>query len=214
MPAALRFTDTSHGSFALGEPGAVVDARRHAVVDMPWTWLRQVHGPRCVVVDAPGAMAGSEADAAVTTVPGAVLSVITADCAPVLLAAPGVIGAAHAGWRGLVAGVLEETVSAMRDAGADHISAWLGPCIRGRCYEFGEDELDEASTRLGPEVRTETSWGTPAFDVAVGVQQALRSVGVTDLVDNGTCTACSPVHWSYRVRGDVGRQAALIWLES
>src|SRR5438876_12396346 len=86
-----------------------VATRRRVVVDLRWTWLRQVHGDRVVTVSSPGAGAGSRADAAVTDQAGCALAVLTADCAPVALASPqGVLGVAHAGWRGLEAGVLEQ----------------------------------------------------------------------------------------------------------
>lgn len=177
------------------------------------TWLRQVHGADVVRVPGPGSRCGTEADGAVTTEPGATLSVITADCAPVLLGSPVAVAAVHAGWRGLVAGVLTEAVGMLRSEGARDITAWLGPCIRARCYEFGAGDLDTVAGVLGDEVRAVTAWGTPALDVTAGVRAALASVGVTDVVDDGVCTACSPRHHSHRARGDRGRQVACIWLE-
>ena len=137
-----------------------VEARRRAVVDLPWTWLRQVHGDRVVVVDEPGGGAGRSADAAVTDRSGCALAVLTADCAPVaLLGSNGVVGVAHAGWRGLVAGVLERAVEVMRAAGAGDVHALLGPCIRPGCYEFGADDLAQVARRLGDGVRGTTSTG-------------------------------------------------------
>lgn len=213
MNSQVVFTDDAAGSFAIDGDPNVLAARRRAIVDAPVTWLRQVHGAACVVVTTPGEHAGAQADAAVTAVPGAVLSVISADCAPVILVSDEVVGAAHAGWRGLVAGVLPATVEAMRGLGAGHITAHLGPCIRHRCYEFVGDDLDRAAAVLGDGVRSTTAWGTPALDVTVGVVTSLSSVGVTDVRDGGVCSACSPVHWSWRAREDRGRQAAITWLE-
>ncbi len=123
------------------------------------------------------------------------------------------MGAVHAGWRGLLAGVLPATVEQMRALGATEITAWLGPCIRPRCYEFGADDLAVVAQRLGEEVRATTAWGTPALDVAAGVRRSLAEAGVASIIDSGVCTACSPVHFSHRARGDVGRQAAQVWLE-
>ena len=97
--------------------------------------------------------------------------------------------------------------------GATDVTAWLGPCIRTRCYEFGAADLDEATDALGPSVRSTTAWGTPAFDVTAAVRASLASAGVHELCDTGVCTACSPVHFSHRARAEPGRQAALIWLE-
>lgn len=204
-------TDRSHGDLAIGSAG--VEARRRAIVDAPWTWLRQVHGGDVVVVTEPGEHAGVDADAAVTTVPGAVLAVQAADCAPIALLAPEVVGVAHAGWRGLAAGVVGAAVDAMRERGATEVRAVLGPCIRPRCYEFGPADLDVVASRLGGGVRSTTARGTSALDVPAAVHAALVAAGVVDVVDTGVCTACSPVHWSHRARGDAGRQAVVVWRE-
>ena len=123
------------------------------------------------------------------------------------------MAAVHAGWRGLAAGVIDHAVEAMRDAGATAITAWLGPCIRSRCYEFGPRDLDAVIAAVGPEVASTTAWGAPALDVSAGVHAVLGRLGVDEVDDTGVCTACSPVHFSHRARGDSGRQAAFIWLE-
>ncbi|MBO0731516.1 MAG: polyphenol oxidase family protein, partial [Acidimicrobiaceae bacterium] len=124
---------------------------RVQLVNLPWTVLRQVHGARVVTVASPGEGSGEPADGAVTTCPGAALAVLTADCAPVALASPeGVVGVAHAGWRGLLAGVIEATVEAMRALGARRVDAVLGPCIRPACYAFGAEDLEIVAARLGP----------------------------------------------------------------
>jgi len=104
---------------------------------------KQVHGIEVAVVQKPWAEgAGPAADALVSNVPGLGLGVITADCAPVLFYADGIAGAAHAGWRGAVAGVLEATVAAMRALGAVQIHAVIGPCIQQQSYEVGADMRD------------------------------------------------------------------------
>ena len=214
MPRSVRssFSERGDGDLCVDADPAGLGPRRQSVAPGEWTWLRQVHGPRVVEVVAPGDHAGAEADAAVTTTPGAVLAVHTADCAPVLLRSEDatVVGAAHAGWRGLVAGVLEETVAAMVRAGATGIRARLGPHIRGRCYEFGADELDLVAARYGDDVRTTTGWGTPGLDVTAAVEAALGARGVA-VTDHGGCTACEPRRlWSHRARGDRARMAATI----
>ena len=211
------FTDRAAGD--LGHAGDYVhavrpevEARRRAVVDLPWTWLRQVHGDRVVVVDEPGSGAGQRADAAVTDRPGCALAILTADCAPVaLIASDGVVGVAHAGWRGLVGGVLERTVQVMRAGGASDVRALLGPCIRPGCYEFGAFDLAQVARRLGEGVRATTASGAPALDVPAAVRAALGRVGVVDVDDVGVCTACSPVHFSHRARRELGRQALVVW---
>lgn len=205
------FTDRRHGDLAVGGDPATLASRRRAVVDGAWTWLHQVHGARVVTVTQPGEHAGAEADAAVTAAPGAPVAVHTADCAPVLLVADGAVGVAHAGWRGLVAGVIEATARALADLGHPAHAAVLGPCIRPRCYEFGGPELDLVVERYGPTVRAETTAGAPALDLAAAVAAACRGLDLA-VDDVGTCTACSPVHWSHRARAESGRQALVAWI--
>jgi YfiH family protein len=215
--ASVAFTgraegDLGHGGAPVVEVDSSVAARRRAVVDLPWTWLRQVHGADVVRVHGPGDAAGARADAAVTDVPGAALAVLTADCAPVALASPeGVMGVAHAGWRGVTAGVLERTVAEMRALGATRIEAALGPCIHPGCYEFGEDQLAIVADRLGHRVRATTTGGRPALDLPAAVREALGRAGVDDVADVDVCTACSPDHYSWRARRDAARQAAVVW---
>lgn len=216
MPGSVRlaFSERADGDLAIDGDPSVLDRRRQAFAPGAWTWLRQVHGAEVVVVESAGAAAGAEADAAVTAVPGAVLAVHTADCAPVLLVAEddGVVGAAHAGWRGIVGGVLERTVEAMGRLGAGRTTAHVGPHIRARCYEFGPDDLDLVAARYGDGVRSETGWGTPALDVTSAIRRALEPLDV-EVVDHGGCTACEPTRlWSHRARADTGRAAATVTL--
>ena len=215
--ANVVFTDRAAGD--LGHAGEhvhvvrpEVEARRRAVVDLPWTWLRQVHGDRVVVVTEPGGGAGQRADAAVTDRPGCALAILTADCAPVaLVASDGVVGVAHAGWRGLVDGVLERTVEQMHELGARDVRAVLGPCIRPGCYEFGLADLARVARRLGDGVRATTVSGAAALDVPAAVRAALAGAGVAEVDDVGVCTACSPVHFSHRARRELGRQGLVVW---
>lgn len=208
--AHLRFTGRHDGDLASASPG--VDRRRRAVVDLPWTWLHQVHGADVVTVDAPGALAGTSADAAVTGVPGAVVSVLTADCAPVALLADDAVGAVHAGWRGLAAGIVPAAVDALRRLTDRPIRAVVGPCIEPECYEFGSDDLDAVAAVLGHGVRATTRSGAPALDLPEAVAAALRAAGVEEIDGRGVCTACSPDHWSHRAAGDPERQALAVWL--
>ena len=182
------------------------------MIDYPWTWLRQVHGNAVITVTEPGEAAGLASDAVVTATAGAAIAVHTADCAPVLLLADGAVGVVHAGWKGLASGVIEAAAAALVDLGHPPRQAILGPCIRARCYEFGIDDLDHVADRYGPTVRSTTSWGSPALDVAAGVRAACDGLGV-ELTDSAVCTACSPSHWSHRARADAGRQALVAWIE-
>lgn len=120
-------------------------ARRVGAAPAALVGLTQVHGAEVVRVAEPWAAGGgTRADAMVTDRPGVALGIVTADCAPVLLADSdrGVVGAVHAGWRGAVAGVLEATIAAMRALGAVHVQAAVGPCIRQASYEVGPDLRD------------------------------------------------------------------------
>jgi hypothetical protein len=177
---------------------------------MPWTWLHQVHGARVVVVERPGDCRGEEADAAVTTVPGAALAVLTADCAPVGLSSPeGVVAVAHAGWRGLMAGVLEAAIAAMRALGACEVQAALGPCIHPHAYRFSPTDLEFVVNRFGPAVQAVDCQGYPALDLPAAVRAALERSGASLAADAGTCTHCSGAHWSWRARRETSRQATI-----
>lgn len=187
-------------------------AAQSLLADAPWTWLRQVHGSGVVVVEHPGACRGEEGDAAVTTCAGAALVVLTADCAPVGLASPeGVIGIAHAGWRGLIAGVVEAAVATMRSLGASDVSAALGPCIAPHAYRFSAPELALVVERFGRGVVAVGPDGHPALDLPATVRAALDRAGATLVGDAQICTHCSPDHWSWRANGDKARQASVVW---
>jgi YfiH family protein len=219
-PAEVVFTGRAEGDLghagrwvAVDEIDQDVAERRRAVLDRPWSWLRQVHGNEVVVVDEPGARAGERGDALVTARPDAALAVLTADCAPLaLVSTEGVVAAVHAGWRGLEAGVVEHAVAHMRDLGATDVDAALGPCIHSECYEFGEAELERMTARFGDGVRGTTSDGRPALDVPAAVRAALGRAGARLVYADDACTACSPGHFSHRARSEQERQAVVVWL--
>ena len=164
------------------------------------------------------------ADAMVTDKPGLLIGILTADCAPVLLAdsEAGVIGAAHAGWRGALAGVTDSAIAGMEQLGArrERIVAAVGPCIAQPSYEVDEGfrtrfvETDLASSRFF----AEGPWGKPHFDLSGYVRQRLRAAGIADVETFGLDTyAQADRFYSYRRathRGeaDYGRQASLIGL--
>ena len=153
------------------------------------------------------------ADAVVSTRAGLALSVRVADCVPVLFAdaASGVIGAAHAGRVGLLGGVLEATIAAMRAAGAREITAWIGPHICGQCYEVPAQMADEAA-RVLPQTRATTSWGTPAIDLGAGAAARMADLGVTSHRFE-RCTRTDDELFSRRADGPgAGRQLGLVWL--
>ncbi len=212
--ARIAFTGRTDGDLAVaGDPDELA-RRRSGLVDLPWTWLQQVHGRRVVLVERPGDHAGAEADAAVTTASGAVLAVHTADCAPVALVTDGgAVAVAHAGWKGLAEGVVEATVERLRAVADGPVRAVVGALIGPECYEFGAEDLAGVVGRLGDGVAGRTSNGAPALDLPAGVRGALERAGVDDVTFDGACTACGPDAYSYRARQDTGRQAVLAWIE-
>ena len=216
-PFRSRTTRRDDGDFRIDADVDALEARRRGIVDAPWTWLRQVHGARVVTVTAPGEHAGAVADAAVTTVPMAPLAIHTADCAPLMLLGPGavpVVGVAHVGWRGLLAGVVGATLDAMRALGAGEVAASVGPCVRPGCYEFGDDDLDALEAAFGTDLRATATSGRPALDLVAGVRSALRAAGVPALHEHGGCTACDRRWFSHRGRRDPERMATVAWLTS
>lgn len=190
--------------------------------------LYQVHSTQVVVVEAPCAPADRpRADAMVSRVPGLALGIATADCGPILFADPvnGVIGAAHAGWKGALAGVVAATVAAMEGLGADRaaIVAVLGPTIAQASYEVGPDflarfraEAPEADRFLAEGARP----GHAQFDLPAFILAQVRAAGIAEATALGLCTYADPGRfYSYRRathRGetDYGRLISAIALTS
>jgi YfiH family protein len=177
-------------------------------------WLRQVHGTR--VVDAAQAEPGCAADAALARQAACVCVVMTADCLPVLLCdrAGSVVAAAHAGWRGLAAGVLERSVEAMAVAPAD-LLAWLGPAIGPAHFEVGA-EVRAAFVDADPTAASAFRAGAAGkwhADLFVLARQRLQACGVASVHGGGECTYSDPQRfYSHRRDGLSGRMATLIWL--
>jgi YfiH family protein len=165
-----------------------------------------------VTVTEPGEHAGVDADAAVTERPGCALVVRSADCVPVVLVAARAVGVVHAGWRGLVEGVVTSAVTALRDLDRGAITAHVGPCIRPGCYEFAGPERDAVLARFGPEVAATTTWGTPALDLPAVVRAALAEADVEALHDGAGCTACDQRWYSHRARGERERFGTVAWI--
>lgn len=189
-------------------------ARLRAHLPAEPVWLRQVHGVN--VIRATSALAGSTADASYTREKNVVCGVMAADCMPILLAhdAGEVIGIAHAGWRGLAAGVIEAAIAAM-GVPAERILAWLGPAIGPTVYEVGEEvraaflERDEgAAAAFSP-----TRAGHWRLDLYAVAKQRLASRGATRVFGGGLCTCSDPERFfSYRRDRAGERMAAAIWL--
>lgn len=141
-----NFFSLNAGTGSSDEPAAIAENRRRiaeamGVAPAHLIGVHQVHSPDAVFASAPWSSERPHADAIVTTTPGLAISVLTADCAPVLLADrnAGIVAAAHAGWKGALSGVLERTAGLMRAHGAKHISAAIGPCIHQASYEVGPE---------------------------------------------------------------------------
>lgn len=189
-------------------------ARLRRLLPADPVWLKQVHGIR--VVDAPSVGALEQADASVSRRAGVVCAVMAADCMPVLLADRNgsVVAAAHAGWRGLCAGVVEATLEAMRVPPAD-VLAWLGPAIGPRAYEVGDEvraafiERDGAAAAAFAATRP----GHWLLDLYAVARQRLASHGVHAMHGGRYCTHSDAARFfSFRRDRTAERMAALIWL--
>jgi copper oxidase (laccase) domain-containing protein len=196
-----------------GPDAPLAEARRQALVQGPWTTVHQVHGSAVAVVEVPGSLE-VEADALVTDVPGLAIACLAADCALIGFSSPeGVIGVAHAGWRGLLDGVIEHTVDELRRHGATAVRAVTSAMIHSECYEFSPGDLDAAASSFGEVVRARTADGRPAFDLPAGISEALRRAAAEEVGSLGGCTGCDPGWFSARTRADAGRHALVLWRE-
>ena len=179
-------------------------------------WLSQQHGTNVLDLDgARDAPAGE--DASFTRRPGRVCAILTADCLPVLLASDSGAGvaAAHAGWRGLAAGVIEATVRALA-LPPQSLLAWLGPGIGPDHFEIGAEVRDEL-LRADPQAEAafeRNMRGRYLADLAALARRRLERLGVARIYGGDACTYAAPEdYFSYRRDGRTGRQATLIWLE-
>jgi YfiH family protein len=200
------------------DPAAVAAnrARLRAALALPAepAWLEQVHGARVLDLDRDGV---EPADGAVTSQPGVVCAVLTADCLPVVLAdgRGRRVGVAHAGWRGLLAGVLPAAVQAL-EVDAREVRAWLGPAIGAAAYEVGAD-VREPFVAVDPGAgrwfasNARGRWQADLYGLA---QDSLRAAGVTQVYGGGFCTYREADRFfSHRREAPCGRMATLAWLE-
>jgi YfiH family protein len=227
--------DSLNMGAAIGDsPEAVAENRRlvSAALRLPAepVWLEQVHGTHVVVLGGTAGLAGGAAgvgaiadgavpqgDASVAWGPGRVCAIRVADCMPVLFAARdgAVVGAAHAGWRGLAGGVLEATVGRM-GVPASQLIAWMGPAIGQANFEVGED-VRLAFTGADPEAASAflpNARGRWQCDLYALARRRLAAIGVSGVYGGGWCTfADSKQFFSYRRNSQCGRMAALIWMD-
>jgi hypothetical protein len=215
--SAPPFESLNLGGHVGDEPAAVAENRRRvaAALALPREplWLEQVHGARVAEADRPGTPAA--ADAAVSRQSGRVLAILVADCLPVLFASRdgAVVAAAHAGWRGLAAGVLEATVAAMQ-VEPRGIVAWLGPAIGPRHFEVGEEVraaflAHDAGAAEGFVRNARGRWQCDLLGLA---RRRLAALGLSEPGAVQLCTYAERERcFSYRRDGRTGRMAALIW---
>lgn len=178
-------------------------------------WLSQVHGIKVVTLHS-GTAIGIEADASVTSTKGIVCAVLTADCLSVLFTDRdgNQIAAAHAGWRGLVAGVLEATLTKMA-IDPKRVLVWMGPAIGPQAFEVGPEVREKFISQHPASAVAFTPligdrWWMDIYELA---RQRLRRQGVGDIFGGGFCTYSDPERFfSYRRDGETGRMASLIWM--
>jgi len=186
--------------------------------------VHQVHSPHAVLVSAPWRGERPHADGLVTTTPGLVISVLTADCTPVLLAdaEAGIVGAAHAGWKGAIGGVLKSTIALMQEQGAalERISAAIGPCIHQTSYEVGAEFEQRFRAENESHARYFASGedGKFQFDLPGFCADKLRAAGLTR-IETLPLDTYAHEDWLYshrrsvhRAEGDYGRNCAAIAL--
>ncbi|WP_185048455.1 peptidoglycan editing factor PgeF [Thermocatellispora tengchongensis] len=226
----MTFTDR-HGGVSTGpyssrnlgglvgdDPEAVAANRARTAAELGLAglvFLRQVHGADVAYVTAPFTGDAPPLDGSVTDRPGLGLAVLGADCAPVLVADPvaGVVGAAHSGRPGTLAGVAGNLVAEMARRGAEpsRCVAVIGPAACGRCYEVPEAMREEGAARV-PETWSTTSWGTPALDLRAGIAAQLVKAGVGEVRHDDRCTIESEELFSHRRERVTGRFAGIVWL--
>jgi YfiH family protein len=182
-------------------------------------WLQQVHG--AAVVDAAAVPAGTRADASFSVLPGVVCAILVADCMPVLFTdrSGSRVAAAHAGWRGLVGGVLEATLSAS-GLRPDETLAWIGPAIGPSRFEVGDDVRDAFLAAADADAASVAACFRPHVagkwwaDLPGLARRRLAVLGVDAVFASGLCTASDAQRfYSYRRDGLTGRMAALIWID-
>jgi YfiH family protein len=215
------FDSLNLGAHVGDSPSAVAENRRRVrtLLSLPAepAWLEQVHGARVADLDAPGGASLAPADAVITCRPGKVCAVQVADCLPVLLAArdASAVAVAHAGWRGLAAGVLEATVAKLAVSPRELI-AWLGPAISARYFEVG-GEVRAAFLGGDPGAAsafTPNPRGRWQCDLGALARRRLAALGVTEVSGGTWCTYAEPARFfSYRRDGRCGRMGALVWLD-
>jgi YfiH family protein len=218
--SSAPFDQLNLGDHVGDDPQAVLDNRQSLLNSLslvkPAQWLKQVHGVE--VVEAYSDQQIREADACYTTEPGVACVIMTADCLPVLFTnrSGSKVAAAHAGWRGLAEGVLEQTLSQFDDP--SEVMVWMGPAIGPDAFEVGQevydrfvDDLAQSRDAFKPSPSHNERWVADIYQLA---RLRLNRAGVRQIFGGGLCTYTdSERFFSYRRQAQTGRMASLIWIE-
>jgi len=213
-----RYAGMNLGDHVGDDPRAVSNNRQqlteHLALPGEPVWLKQVHGRHVLCADR--VQANTEADAAWSAQAGTVCAVLTADCLPLLFCdrAGSHVAVAHAGWRGLAAGVIEATLDALPVPASD-LLVWLGPAISAPAFEVGAEVVAAFTQRdaAANPAFTPVDEGKWLADLPLLARQRLQNRGVVDIYDSGLCTyADSERFYSFRRDGETGRMATLIMI--
>ncbi len=204
MRRADTVSGAAFGDAADGDARTDPDVRRrfaeHLGIGVAWATMHQVHGAVVRRVEVPGDV--GSADAMVTSAIGLPLVVATADCLPVVIEGRRTVAVAHAGWKGVVAGVVPAAIASMVEMGDRPVRAVIGPHIGPCCYEVGPEVADAVGHR------STTTWGTASVDLAAAVADQLGDVAVERIP---VCTHHDHRYRSYRRDGTRARQVTVAW---
>lgn len=219
--SAPPFDSLNLGAHVGDDAAAVAENRRRVrerlALPAEPDWIEQVHGTRVADLDLGREAVRAPADAVLTRTPGRVCAVQVADCMPVLIAArdASAVAVAHAGWRGLASGVLEQTVASLGIPSAE-LTVWLGPAISARHFEVGAEVraafmAHDAGAGAAFVANARGRW---QCDLATLARRRLEALGIGEISGGSWCTFADPARFfSFRRDGRCGRMAALVWLE-
>ena len=197
----VAFSEASDGDIRGNEARRSQLARRLGIPER-WATLDQVHGSRVVEADGPGCL--GEADAMFTSSKGLPLAIFSADCAGVVVHAPGAVGLAHAGWRGAASGVVSALITEMRRAGFKPASAQIGPTLGACCLEVGPEVIGQFG-----EFTATTSWGSASINLEEAIKKQLTGL---EIWVAGICTMHESGWFSFRRNRTMARMATVVWM--
>ena len=210
--AQVRFVGRAAGESRADALALGVRASPAVSTPAQLAWPRQIHSTDVLAASAGECGVG---DAVHTTTAGLAIAIATADCVPIAIASSAEIAVVHAGWRGIVGGVVENTISRFV-APVASLEAWIGPAIGACCYEVGEEVAGQVVAASSDAVASTGGSHKPHLDLQAAVREQLTRLGVNTVHTLATCTRCHPEWlWSYRRDGKgAGRNLAFAWLQS